>query len=248
VSKLESHHELDFFVKNESFDIQNPRVSLSASVIQNKRWDTALEGIKPSFVRIDAVDFDYQNKIVFPAGKEYRYMDIRNLRNPPSHVLDVSTDIYGINVTLKGDRLRSNIAYFESNDINGAFIISADDTFNPILSGEYADVLFSYQRSFENPDSDYYVFGELTSFNFQEEARMDYYEDLKGYATKMRLKQGYYNYYIVERPKGKDNVDYEITEGNWYEAENEYAILIYYRPFGSRYDQLIGVKNVSSRP
>ena len=143
------------------------------------------------------MDFDYQNKIVFPAGKEYRYMDIRNLRNPPSHVLDVSTDIYGINVTLKGDRLRSNIAYFESNDINGAFIISADDKFNPILSGEYADVLFSYQRSFENPDSDYYVFGELTSFNFQEEARMDYYEDLKGYATKMRLKQGYYNYYIV---------------------------------------------------
>ena len=248
VSRLETHQELDFFVKNESFDILNPRATLSASVIQNKRWDMAIEGIKPSFVRIDAVDFDYQNKIVFPAGKEFRYMDIRDLTTPPSHVLDVSTDVYGINVTLKGDRLRSNIAYFESNDINGGYIISADDKFNPILSGEYVDVLFSYQRSFENLDSDYYIFGELTAFNFQEDARMVYNEAVKGYVAKMRLKQGYYNYYIVERPKGKDLVDYEITEGNWYETENQYLILIYYRPFGSRYDQLIGVKMASSRP
>jgi len=29
-------------------------------------------------------------------------------------------------------------------------------------------------------------------------------------------------------------------EGDWFETENQYIILIYYRPFGGRYDQVIG--------
>jgi hypothetical protein len=28
-------------------------------------------------------------------------------------------------------------------------------------------------------------------------------------------------------------------EGDWYETENDYAILVYFRPFGSRYDRLL---------
>ena len=82
----------------------------------------------------------------------------------------------------------------------------------------------------------------------QESGRMVYNDALKAYVCKMRLKQGYYNYYFVEQAKGKEVIDYEVTEGNWYETENEYAILIYYRPFGARFDQLIGVKTISSRP
>lgn len=247
-SKLESHQELDFYVKHESFDIQNPRATLKATVIQNKRWDTAIHDIKPSFVRIDAVDFDYQNKIVFEAGKEFRFFDIRNLTNPPTHIEEVSRTYNDIDVTIVKQRLRSSTAYFESNDINGAYIVAADDKNNPILSGEYVDVLFVYNRPFENEESNYYVFGEFTSFSCQESARLEYNDALKAYVCKMRLKQGYYNYYFVEQPKGKEEFNYEITEGNWYETENEYAILIYYRPFGARFDQLIGVKTISSRP
>ena len=247
-SNLETHQELDFYVKHESFDVQNPRATLKATVIQNKRWDTAIYDLKPSFVRIDAVDFDYQNKVVFEAGKEFRYFDIRNLTNPPSHIEEVSRTFEDIDVTIERQRLRSTTAYFESNDINGAYIIAADDKNNPILSGEYVDVLFVYNRPFENIESNYYVFGEFTSFNLQESARLVYNEALKAYVCKMRLKQGYYNYYFVEQPVGKEAFNYELTEGNWYETENEYAILIYYKPFGARFDQLIGVKTISSRP
>lgn len=247
-SNLETHQELDFYVKHESFDVQNPRATLKATVIQNKRWDTAIYDLKPSFVRIDAVDFDYQNKVVFEAGKEFRYFDIRNLTNPPSHIEEVSRTFEDIDVTIERQRLRSTTAYFESNDINGAYIIAADDKSNPILSGEYVDVLFVYNRPFENIESNYYVFGEFTSFNLQESARLVYNEALKAYVCKMRLKQGYYNYYFVEQPVGKETFNYELTEGNWYETENEYAILIYYKPFGARFDQLIGVKTISSRP
>jgi hypothetical protein len=40
--------------------------------------------------------------------------------------------------------------------------------------------------------------------------------------------------------------DWADTEGNFSEAENNYHMLIYYRPVGGRYDQLVGASTVSS--
>lgn len=34
------------------------------------------------------------------------------------------------------------------------------------------------------------------------------------------------------------------AEGNFYETENEYLILVYHRAFGERYDRLIGMQQV----
>ena len=52
------------------------------------------------------------------------------------------------------------------------------------------------------------------------------------------LKQGYYNYYY-------DTPD-DSVEGNFYQTQNEYLILVYARPIGSRYDSLVGWKVVRS--
>lgn len=35
-----------------------------------------------------------------------------------------------------------------------------------------------------------------------------------------------------------------LTEGNYWETENEYSIFFYYRPFGARHDELIGYRLV----
>ena len=59
------------------------------------------------------------------------------------------------------------------------------------------------------------------------------------------LKQGYYNYtYAVMDRQGR--YDLSTVDGDWYETENEYQFMIYYRPFGSRYDQLISYKTLKS--
>ena len=60
------------------------------------------------------------------------------------------------------------------------------------------------------------------------------------------LKQGYYNYYYAVVPKETNEIDLDRLEGNSQETENEYTILVYYRPFGTRYDQLVGVSTVTS--
>ncbi len=66
------------------------------------------------------------------------------------------------------------------------------------------------------------------------------------YETDLFLKQGYYNYTYVVADKNKDSNRMEV-DGNYFEAENSYTILVYYKSFTSRSDELIGAATINSR-
>jgi hypothetical protein len=56
------------------------------------------------------------------------------------------------------------------------------------------------------------------------------------------MKMGYYNYAYVTVNKGSGGPpSFEFTEGNHFETENNYDILVYYRTLGGRSDQLVGI-------
>ena len=94
-----------------------------------------------------------------------------------------------------------------------------------------------------------YVFGELTNYEQNDASRMNF-NDTKGvYEKELYLKQGYYNYsYVTLTDKKQAGVlpSFENTEGNFWGTENGYMILVYFRPFGARADELIGFTRVSS--
>ncbi|MEJ0101795.1 MAG: hypothetical protein WDO19_04180 [Bacteroidota bacterium] len=63
------------------------------------------------------------------------------------------------------------------------------------------------------------------------------------------MKQGFFNYNYVTGPEKLQpgqSFSFENTEGNNWSTENTYMILVYYRPFGGRADELIGYAAVSS--
>jgi hypothetical protein len=66
------------------------------------------------------------------------------------------------------------------------------------------------------------------------------------YENKQLLKQALYDYIYITRDKASKQLSTDVTEGNWWEAENNYTILIYYRPLGGRADELIGMTQVNS--
>jgi hypothetical protein len=66
------------------------------------------------------------------------------------------------------------------------------------------------------------------------------------YETDLKLKQGYYDYiYALRDPRGGP-FETDQTEGNSWETENRYVILVYYRELGGRYDQLLGINMANS--
>ena len=57
------------------------------------------------------------------------------------------------------------------------------------------------------------------------------------------LKQGYYSYRYLTL--NGDNIIKPVnTEGNFFQTENDYQALIYFRGIGERTDRLVGYKSI----
>jgi hypothetical protein len=78
---------------------------------------------------------------------------------------------------------------------------------------------------------------------------MTFNSERGAYEKTLLLKQGYYNYTYATWPingNGKGYPDMSMTEGHHWGAENTYIVLVYYRSFGARADELIGYTSLSS--
>lgn len=249
VSKSRTHQEIDFSVDHQRLDIRSPQIEVRAAVLQNGRWDNAVTDLKPFFTRANELVFDYQDKIVFPAGREFRYLDLRSLRFRSENISAIESYRDGYEVILYKDEKRTNQSFFTREDINGKFVIESYDQQDFDLSGDYADVLFTLYSPAEL-GGDVYLLGAISDWRPKEAFKMVYNPAINGYVAKVLLKQGYYEYAYGVMPdvEGVRTLDMSETEGNSYETQNDYTILVYYRPFGSRYDQVIGAVTFDTTP
>ena len=153
-------------------------------------------------------------------------------------------------VFVKPDGNRQQQVYVYYRDLDGIYTIESTDNSNPYWQSDYAYVHFTFvppgNRAFEGKSI--YVFGELTNYLPDENSKMVFNEETGVYEKTLLLKEGYYNYSYITLTDRKDarDVSYENTEGNYNGTENNYTILVYYRPFGARADELIAYSMVNS--
>jgi len=98
------------------------------------------------------------------------------------------------------------------------------------------------------PDKKVFVVGEMNKYNLDDSSAMTYNADKGAYEKTLYLKQGYYSYAYVTRDAQNPNsiAMTELTEGDYWETENDYTVLIYYRSLSGRHDELIGVSSINS--
>ena len=246
VGKSNTHHELDFVVTHRGSRIPNPQSDTKAFVLQNGRWDNAIGPLKPQFVRNEQLVYDFQDKIVFPAGKEWRFFDMRTFEFRGEWVKTIAEldDTYV--VTLKTDQERKGHTYAYTSDLNGRYYIQNRHQNQTMLQCDYAKVFFSISRNLPEEDAEVYVFGELSDWQLNPEFKMEYDAVTKAYFCSPLLKQGFYNYQyaVVHTKTGK--TDEDGFEGNWFETGNQYTTLVYYRSFGDRYDRLMSAVTIDT--
>lgn len=247
-SKMRTHQEIDFSVSYDNFPFRSPRQEVTATVIQNGRWDNAITDIPPLFERLNQLIFDYQNQIVFPGGKEFRPLDIRSLRFRNNRIEKIVEYFDRFEVILFPEKERNDQVFFNYRDLNGNFILENPDRNDADLAGNYVDVYFSLATPSSIPGKEVCVTGGFSNWKCYEENIMEYNETMGGYFGRLLLKQGYYDYAfaLFEDPSSSESPDFTTLEGDWYETQNEYTILIYYRPFGGRFDRLIGASTFAS--
>lgn len=76
---------------------------------------------------------------------------------------------------------------------------------------------------------------------------MEYEEAAKAYTATILMKQGLYNYRYLLYDNYHPAPDLTYTEGNHFETENNYTVIVYYSDQALGLDRIIGLTNVNSR-
>ena len=235
---------------NEKLDVLNAQQQIKVVILQNNRWDNAITGIKPTFFARKTLEYNTENDAVFPAGKEWRWLDLRSFRLQSDRVADARYTNTGTEIFVRPDVDRSTQRFNFYRDANGRYYLEPTESINPLWQSDYATVHFTYAPPGNRPypGQEVYLFGQLNDYNLDDTAKMVYNADQGVYQTSLFLKQGYYDYMYVtiDKDDPKRKASFQDTEGNLWETENEYTILVYYRPLAGRVDELIGITRLNS--
>ncbi|MBI1342541.1 MAG: DUF5103 domain-containing protein [Terrimonas sp.] len=245
-----THQKLRITVTTNSQVSAFNQQDIKVVALQNFIWQNAVIMNRPDIYRGNYFEYNDEAKTTFAAGKEWRWIDLRSLRLMSERMWKIDKQPKRTDVYVKPDVDRTKQAYLQYVDLNGMFTLETTDNLNPFWQSDYAYVHFTYQppggRALEGREV--YIFGELTNYTPSEDARMTFNEERGIYEVTLLLKQGYYNYAYITRNLSDPGNDfsYENTEGNYWGTENAYTVMVYYRPFGGRADELIGFTTLNS--
>ncbi len=245
--KTNTYQEADFSVKLKGTNVRNPKLEIQATVLNNKRWDTAISGLRPVFLRTDELDFDFQDKVVFPSWKEFRFFNIQSLIFALENVANLKRIPEGTEVMLINDKPTTYGTYLFRRDINGQYVIKCRDTDECATNGDYGFVNFRLKIDDEIEGKEVYVTGAFCDWQLKEENRMVYQPEVQTYATEIILKQGYYEYQYTLLDSKTGERDDAFLQGTFGDAENLITVLVYYKPFGERYDRCISIQQKDAR-
>lgn len=208
-------------------------------VMQNGRWDNAVVNAKPQFVMGDGLRWSHNAQLVFEAGNEYRKFEMLDVRHANMGVEKIDWDGKEYHAYLWPDEPRGSYVFDE--DANGAFYIRNSDNRENNSTSEYVHVHFTLRSP--RLEGDVFVNGVWTNDQLAAPYQMLYDEGAQCYRLSLLLKQGYYSYqYVWQQSNGQ--IATVPSEGSFYQTENRYQALVYYRKLGERADRLVGFAEI----
>jgi hypothetical protein len=226
--------------------IYNPASELIVKVMQNWRWDNALEGITPRFLGNGQYEYIIDDlNYVFPGGNEFRFHDCRSTQFYGETVKDISETDEMYYYTLFKDETRLKNTYGPRADLNGNYIIDVQEYNFPDYEADYVSNTFRLHAPNPIPNHKVYVYGAFSMWKPQPWCQLVYDEVAHRYEADILLKQGYYDYKYVAVDNATGIINESMFEGNASDTENYYTVLIYHRMPTDRYHKLIGYQTIN---
>jgi hypothetical protein len=246
VSNLESKHNLEFAIKSSTITFQNPSKNVKVILLQNGQFNDAITNITPQYTIGNDLIYKYDTQTQFWAGNEFLYFENKDIRAANNNLarVDSNNEIYSS--YLYTNNARTNYPYSVTQDINGNFVVKNINANNSEVEADYAWAYFSLSAPTFRINKDIYINGMFNNYNLTPEYKMDYNEKKGIYEKAVLIKQGFTNFqYTVADNKGI--IDHEnAIDGNFYQTENDYSIMVYYRENTDRYDRAIGKGTANS--
>ena len=224
-------------------EVKMPTQDLKVYVQQNNRIDNEARLVKPLSIQSNKLVFEHNSALIFEAGNEYRNFEMITHKYTGLNIESVEFHAPYYHTILKPDLLHSQRSYSFTEDINGKFVVRTLSGIDYSYEADYYIVHFYLPC--DNPFTEkVYILGDIFNNLLDARSQMEYSTLDKGYVKSALVKEGYYNYLYVTRKDEQSPGSAAAVEGNFYQTENEYRVMVYFRPPGGRYDRLIGVQTI----
>lgn len=238
-----SNQKINFSVDVSALPVQNAYAEIRTLIMQNARSDAGIMNTNPQFVQGGLLQFNDFQTNDFSGGNEFRRFDLRTLLSGGEHISNIYRDSINTVILMK-DRPLNQPNYTFQYDNNGKFFILNYDGRNPQTDADYAHIYFNLNYSSPNPNDAVFITGKFNDYRLDESSRMTYDATKGNFYTDLYLKQGVYDYHYVL--KSRNETDQTTIDGSHFETENDYQFLVYFRRFGSRYEELVGYHLLNS--
>lgn len=240
ISKVNTQQAVEFSITNTNFRINNASEEIIPVILQNNNWQTANIGLKPQFYSGDQLLYKYNKETSFWAGNEFLYFDSKSIRSSTLNIARAQLEDELYNTYLFTNNERIDKPYTRFPDVNGNFIIRLLNSEESNVEADYSWVHFSLSCLENLDEKDIYVQGDFNNWQLNDLNKLTYNKKSGLYECEILLKQGFYNFQYVTKNKNGEISNHDI-DGSFHQTENDYTVIIYYKKFGSRYTQAIGV-------
>lgn len=238
-----SHQQVAMKLSYGSVTVTEPHEQIKSVVLQNGRWNTAVVNTPAQYIMPNGLQWLHSKELIFEAGNEYHKFEMLDPDHPSMGVDVIRWDGTDYHVYPFACEPQNNYVYDE--DANGAFYIRNSDNYENDRSSEYMLVHYLLKTD-RIKDGNIYLDGRWTNEQLTPDYQMTYNEESGYYEAVIQQKLGYYNYhFIVVHDDG--TIRQLPSDGNFYQTENKYQCLIYYRGKQDRTDILVGFQEVQYR-
>jgi hypothetical protein len=212
-------------------------------VRQNNRLDNEAYLTRPTYVNGGRLRYENREELIFEGGNQYRSIDFSSRYTYGGGIDHIEFDRDMYHVVLEADASRANNQEAYAMDVHGGYVVNLQRNDYPDTEADYMWVHFYYPAEVPYLEGRMYIIGDLTQNLVGGDSEMVYDASERCYVRSLLLKQGGYNYVYALKVKNRDELSVMQTEGSFWQSRNRYDVMVYYRPFGARYDRLVGINN-----
>lgn len=246
VAKRDERQKININVAHPGLAIQNPYQEIRIVTLKNNRTDLIKTINKPLFVRNNLLVYADNLTNDFDGANEFRRFDTRSLRFKSERVGQIVLDsLYRI--LLFPDVVLNTPNYSYQFDENGKFYIINQDGNSDDYAGDYAAVTFTLNAEEPDANGHAYIIGQFNAYQKNADSRLIYNPESKQFSKTMLLKQGVYDYKYTWATEDGKIINDNAFDGSFFETENDYQIMVYYRAPASRFEELIAFRELNSR-
>lgn len=232
-----THQQLDLKVDLVNYRIGIPRRELKVFVRFNQnQWKEIDNADLVSSGRNTFTLQQFNNNYLFPAGNEFRYLDISSSFSRGQNVKEV---IRGKpdDVFTTPQLRRSGTNFVDAYDNDGGFVVSNRDGGDADISSDYSNVFFQLTPNNYPDGTEPVLYGKLTDWNY---LPMEFDPESGLLQHTLLLKNGVYDFAFGLRNSATGETDPGYFEGNFQQAGNTYEVFVYHAVPGKRHISLIG--------